>query len=463
MKKSRIIIFLLAWLMPLNMLAQIDKALILACVNGNSADVAYLLKHNANVRVYDNRGFTPLMYASDNGDIQICGLLLAYGADANAYPIHNDALPPITNSVMQNNPRLLDLMLQFGGNPNLIDSVNLFTPIFYAIKYGYLECVNVLLYHGANPIIECKGKNPLQVAVFYGDTLMAQVLIDQGAQINAKTSDITPLCIAIQQNDYATANWLIKHGADVNLQCLLGTPIFYSAIYADEKMSELLRSNGANINVVNQKHDNLVTLSRISGNYPNKKYFESVGLEDVKKLKLSSVSLSFNNEFCYKEYRIGCKLGVHESRYNLHVYTGLSVRPDHKSFEFLCGEDVYRKLGQQVTMLQFGVEKRFSFRHQQLPDVGALCGYQFSFSREKYTRVITLSQHIIHTPIIGIYQRFASYGFSTNYKYYGYKDMPIHAPKHVAEIAISWYFNANKIVRGCFNGDIEQKGIYDSL
>lgn len=52
--------------------------------NGYITQTLELLQQGASVNARDNRKFTPLMFAADNGDAQMAELLLKQGADSNA-------------------------------------------------------------------------------------------------------------------------------------------------------------------------------------------------------------------------------------------------------------------------------------------------------------------------------------------------------------------------------------------
>lgn len=424
---------------------QSNDLLVFACLKGNYQQALAALNNNANPDQYDADGFTALMYASDVENDSICELLLQYGATPDLNPQYNNAVPAITNVVLKNNPRILDLMLQYHGNPNVVDSVEHKSLLHYAAQYGYVECADVLLFHRANPNIVCNNKNPLQIAVYYQDTIFAQLLLDYGAKINHAPGNITPLCIAIQRNDYVTASWLIRHGANVNAKSQLGTPIIYSAIYADAKMSELLRSNGADISALDLNGNNAAVLSKMYTNHSNAKFFENQGIKSSKMIIPSGVSLAYTHEFCHNEYRMGFRIGIHELRYNTAVYVAISFRPSYKISIVPRAEKSYWQLRQRLTMMQMGIEKRISFRHQQKPDIGAYIGYQFAYGSGKYDGAVDLrpKSQAFHSPSLGLYQRFSGIGISAGYKYYGYKDM-LGAPNNVAEIALSFYFNANR-------------------
>jgi ankyrin repeat protein len=62
--------------------ADVDGELLLAARAGDASRVRALLKQDANVRVTDENGKTPLIWAAEKGRTEIVRLLLAAGADA---------------------------------------------------------------------------------------------------------------------------------------------------------------------------------------------------------------------------------------------------------------------------------------------------------------------------------------------------------------------------------------------
>ncbi len=445
-------------LLPLCMLISIqlwsqqaNNLIFYACSKGDYDVVKLCLQKKIDPNQADKNGVTPLMYASECGNDSVCELLLSFGANPNAMAHVNGAVPPITNTVIQNNPRMLDLMLQFGGNPNLMDNADFLTPLHYAVREGYLECADVLLFHGAHPNKVCRNKNPLQIVAYYGDTIMAELLLHYGGNINQKPSDISPLCVAIQRNDPLTAAWLIRHGADVNDECRLGPPIVYSAIYADEKMSKLLCDNGADINALSFNGYNSASLSLMSGNHSNQHFFENHGGGKSKKLILGSISAAYLHEFCKHDYRMGFRVCIHESHFNIGVSAAYIYRPRTRS-SLVEGENNSLATSQiNLKLAQVGIEKRFSFRHQQLPDIGGYVGCFGSYCMSKSEDLTPNIEDnkVMFTSTIGFYQRFSSVGISAGYKYYN-NDLLFNLPKHLAEIDFSVYFNTNRKVLGKF-------------
>lgn len=447
----RIFLLTLALWVPLQLSAQNKSNLMLACKIGSCDLVKFYLQQYDNVNCTDGRGVTPLMYAAEFDNDSLCELLLQYGANPNAKAHVNGVIPPVTIAVIHNNPRLLDIMLQFGGNPNLLDNANFLTPIHYAVREGYLECADVLLFHGAHPNKVCRNKSPLQIAAFYCDTLMSELLLQHGGNINNQHSGISPLCIAVQRNDTLMAAWLIRHGADVNEVCRLGAPIVYSAIYADEKMSKLLCDNGADVNTVSSSGQNTATLSLMSGNISNKRYFEGNGVKS-QKLILGSVSASYCHEFCNHDYRMGLRVGFHESHFNIGLSAAFFYRHRTRTSILAKEYDDFATSRTRLSIAEVGIEKRMSFRHQRLPDFGGYVGCYGSYCMAN-TKDLTpkvKDKRLRFTPAFGLYQRFTSVGFSAGYKCYS-SDYGFNAPKHLAEIAFSVYLNANRRGLGKFN------------
>ncbi len=432
-----------------------DNAFI-AAVKQNKYEIVKSLLPNVagKINYYDIDGFTALMYATEHLNDSIIQLLLDYGADPNLESEDKNVVPAITNVVLSNSPRILDLMLQYHGNPNLVDSVKSCSLLHYAVDNGYLECADVLLFHRANPNLvstlyrgafDSYQRNPLQVAVNYSDTLMIQLLLDYGANVNAKPDNISPLCLAVYLNDYATAKYLLNHGADVNLPSKLGAPIVYSVIYADSKMSQLLIDHGAKLDAKDSDGNNLATISQLYEKRENLKYFESQGIKNSQLFIPSAVTLSLADEFCKNENRMSFRLGVLESHFNVLLYMGVSFRPSYETAYVQRGDKSYWQLREKLTMMQIGIEKRISFKAQRRPDVGAYVGYQFSYCSGKYDGSIDQKPktQVINSPSIGLYQRFSGIGISSGYRYYGY-DNTLSSPKHVAEISMTFYINFNR-------------------
>ena len=93
----------------------IDRDLLRAIENGELARVVDLLDKGADIDKPDIYGFTPLIWATTAGNMEILNVLIDRGADIN-----------FTN--------------EDGG-----------TALYYAVTNGKVDELNILLQHGANP------------------------------------------------------------------------------------------------------------------------------------------------------------------------------------------------------------------------------------------------------------------------------------------------------------------------
>lgn len=174
------------------------RALAEAAGDGNVSKVEALVRQGVDVNSRGAQGATPLFWAMRN----IAGYrkLLELGADPNLE--FGGGMSVMRWSLPHENPAILRLALEHGGNPNLVfrrsnsitgsDSRPL---IFDALAYGD-EKVIVLLNAGAEINgRDSLGRTPLLYTAFMGNFRMTQLLLERGADYSAKDN---------QGNDLAT-------------------------------------------------------------------------------------------------------------------------------------------------------------------------------------------------------------------------------------------------------------------
>ena len=151
-------------------------------------------------------GFTPLLFATRQGDIESARLLLAAGANVN------DAAPTGTSVLVvaahSGHSALAAFLLEKGADPNAAGAG--YTALHIAILRGDLGLVNALLAHGANPNAPLLNATPAR--------RLGQDLAMHRAWVGA-----TPFWLAAKLVDVSMMRAMATSGADPRLASKDGT------------------------------------------------------------------------------------------------------------------------------------------------------------------------------------------------------------------------------------------------
>ncbi|KAL3459198.1 ankyrin repeat-containing domain protein [Aspergillus heterothallicus] len=269
--------------------------LILAAERGCLEAVRLLLRHGADVNVYDPRRHgSALQAAAESGNLEVVEKLLACGADidVSSRSVHrvllaetlqdsqNDAAlvmkrparTPIQIAAAENNFDLCVVLQSHGAYLNCRPIVyrtqqvyenrpdmaipreeGVLTSLQYAVKNQNVAIISLLLSSGADPNLGAHhyGDTPLQISAKLGNERIALILVEAGAEINAlpqRSGGRTALQAAAEAGNISMAKLLIEHGANVNAppgndQGL--TAIQGAARGGHEHMVDFLLANGA--------------------------------------------------------------------------------------------------------------------------------------------------------------------------------------------------------------------------
>lgn len=101
---------------------------------------------------YSPDGFTALHLACYFDHPAIASLLLERGAEVNAETRNAMRLRPIHSATAARTAGLVQLLLQYGAEPNAQQQGG-YTPLHAAAKHGDIEIVRLLLFRNADPTI----------------------------------------------------------------------------------------------------------------------------------------------------------------------------------------------------------------------------------------------------------------------------------------------------------------------
>jgi ankyrin repeat protein len=171
----------------------------------------YLIDKGANIKAKNDKGATPLYFATKSFDLT--QRLIAMGADVN------------------------------------IRAYGHYTPLHHIAFSGNLKVAKLLIEHGADLNASGEGGTILQEIIYYkieSSGEMAKLLLESGAKLQEFSFGNTELHLAAI-NDYADINpILIRHGADVNaVNEYNRTALYYAAVHGHRKAAEALIAAGA--------------------------------------------------------------------------------------------------------------------------------------------------------------------------------------------------------------------------
>ncbi|KAH9508212.1 Ankyrin repeat and SOCS box protein 9 [Bulinus truncatus] len=172
------------------------------------------------------------------------------------YPLHKAA----RESCVETLKNLLD-----SGKYNINEGTfDLVRPLHEACLAGNIQCVSLLLKHGANVNLgNIDGATALCDACWNGSAECVQLLIDHGAEVNPPFLFSTPLHEAVFKDNWQCVEILLQNGAHLDKSdCHYGTPLHVAACKGHHKSAVVLLRAGANPNISKVHHTPLHEAAR---------------------------------------------------------------------------------------------------------------------------------------------------------------------------------------------------------
>jgi ankyrin repeat protein len=225
--------------------------------------------------------WSPLIWASEAGELEILRLLIKKGA--NIHAVSNDRYSnfstPLIYAANAGHTEVVKLLIQNKVNVNTTGKFKRVTPLMFAAANGHVDVVNALLAAKANInltnisgytaasyailnnqeetakiLITASKANPTALGQLLLDAAridkpnIVKLLIDYKANVNIKRKDdaYTPLLVAVHEGLIENVKLLIAANADINYKAPNGnTPLSAAREMNFQEIAELLEQAGA--------------------------------------------------------------------------------------------------------------------------------------------------------------------------------------------------------------------------
>lgn len=306
---------------------KLNYLLMEAAWSGDIDSVAYYIDAGADVNAR-NKGSeeTALMYAAQEGHLDVVRLLLKNEAKPDLIPENNETA--LIRATALGYIDIVEELIRAGANINQSGKKSQ-KPLHYAAKFGYYYIADMLIYYEAN--VNAKARydvTPLMTSIISGYPAIAELLIKSGADINATDSEgFTPLMLASKYAFHKLAGMMLQKGATIDKTTESGNTALTLAIpTANYAIVDTLLQNGAHVN--HRLNNNLTPLSlaRSTAN-------DSI----ITLLKENDASQNIIPYFDYSVIRysisgntddalFGIHYGYHEAKSNINLTLGISMR-----------------------------------------------------------------------------------------------------------------------------------------
>jgi ankyrin repeat protein len=229
-----------------------------------------LLKAGVNPNVSDGLDYSPLHIAAQDGDLELCRLLLAHRANPN-YQMRCGFFEspfPLMDAAEAGHTDIMRLLLREGARVNAVWAGE--TALSMAVKKNREPAVRLLLNSGAT-IKHHENRPPLFVAAMFGSGEICRLLIAKGADPNERRMPYldTPLITAASFGNTEALKALLSAGADPKIVGTDGsTPLMAAVGSSRLEAIKVLLERKVDLNVRNQKNQTALSLALDNGKEP---------------------------------------------------------------------------------------------------------------------------------------------------------------------------------------------------
>uniref|UniRef100_A0A7S4DDF9 MYND-type domain-containing protein n=1 Tax=Heterosigma akashiwo TaxID=2829 RepID=A0A7S4DDF9_HETAK len=192
-----------------------------ASANGDAREVGNLLKlGSSEIEAKTFQKNTALNLAANKGHADVVRKLLAAGAEVDTRDQINKT--PLHNAACWGHADVVKILLAAGADKDAKESERGFTALIYAAGNGYSTVVQMLLAAGANTEAWTTDHDPttaLHLACVHGHEEVVKRLIAAGANIHASGDGVMPLHSAATGGQGGVVQILLAAGAILDPEC----------------------------------------------------------------------------------------------------------------------------------------------------------------------------------------------------------------------------------------------------
>uniref|UniRef100_A0A8C8G4N4 Ankyrin repeat domain-containing protein 26-like n=1 Tax=Oncorhynchus tshawytscha TaxID=74940 RepID=A0A8C8G4N4_ONCTS len=198
-----------------NDINQLDKenrtALHIACANGHTDVVQFLVESKAKLNLCDNQNRSPLMKAVQCQQERCVATLLEHDAEPNLVDINGNTALHLASCIPAFSTAML--LLEHEANVNAQNKEG-YSPLTMAVKENHAEMVEFLLKEGADVNTKDQGhRSPLMIAACNGQISMVRLLLQYDADITLKDNNgWSSDDYAVMNGHHACSHLIIEHG-----------------------------------------------------------------------------------------------------------------------------------------------------------------------------------------------------------------------------------------------------------
>ncbi|XP_035646254.1 ankyrin repeat domain-containing protein 26 isoform X1 [Oncorhynchus keta] len=198
-----------------NDINQLDKenrtALHIACANGHTDVVQFLVESKAKLNLCDNQNRSPLMKAVQCQQERCVAMLLEHDAEPNLVDINGNTALHLASCIPAFSTAML--LLEHEANVNAQNKEG-YSPLTMAVKENHAEMAEFLLKEGADVNTKDQGhRSPLMIAACNGQISMVRLLLQYDADITLKDNNgWSSDDYAVMNGHHACSHLIIEHG-----------------------------------------------------------------------------------------------------------------------------------------------------------------------------------------------------------------------------------------------------------